>query len=158
MGSFISPLTNRRGDEYGGSIENRLRFPLRVARAVRDVWPEDRPMCVSFTVDDCSPGGTTLEESIRIAEELKCVGCDLIHVLAGQTTADANPPYGRLWLAPFSDIVRNEVKAPTVLGGRISNADEVDTILAAGRADLCIVGTDWTAETPRLSFLEVVRR
>jgi anthraniloyl-CoA monooxygenase len=139
LASFISPLTNRRTDEYGGSFENRVGFPLQVFDAVRAVWPEDRVLAASITASDWRRGGTEPEEAVRLAAILKGHGCDLVHVLVGQTSVRETPNYGRLFLAPFTDQIRNEAGVPTMVGGNITTADDMNTILAAGRADLCIL-------------------
>ncbi len=139
LASLISPLTNRRTDEYGGSFDNRIRFPLRVLDAVREVWPEDRVLSACVTASDWRRGGTKPEDAVRLAAILKEHGCDLIHVIAGQTTVRETPNYGRLFLVPFSDQIRNEADVPTIVGGNITTADDASTILAAGRADLCIL-------------------
>jgi anthraniloyl-CoA monooxygenase len=128
VASFISPLTNHRGDAYGGSFEARLRFPLEVFDAVRGVWPQDRPVGVSLTATDWARGGHGPDESVAVAR-----------VLNGQTTWRSRPEYGPMFLVPFSDRVRNEAGIATVVGGGITTFDQIDTILAAGRADLCIL-------------------
>jgi anthraniloyl-CoA monooxygenase len=137
LSSFISPLTNGRADEHGGSLPNRMRFPLEVFDAVRSVWPAERSLGVSLNGTDWARGGTEPEEAVASARMLKDRGCDLIRVVAGQTTARARPEYGRLFLGPFSDRIRNEAGIATMVGGNITTYDEVDTLLAAGRADLC---------------------
>jgi len=139
LASFLSPLSNRRSDAYGGSLENRLRFPLEVFDAVRAVWPQERPLSACFSATDWARHGLPTLEAVAIALAFKNCGCDLIHVVTGQTTDDANPPYGRSWETAFSDLIRNEALVPTMTGGNIATADEMNTILAAGRADLCIV-------------------
>jgi anthraniloyl-CoA monooxygenase len=136
LASFLSPLTNRRTDEYGGSAENRLRFPLEVFEAVRDAWPNDRPISVRLSATDWEDGGITAEDSVAIAQEFARRGCDLIDVSTGQTTPDSQPVYGRMFQTPFSDQIRNEAGLATMCVGNITNADQVNTILAAGRADL----------------------
>ncbi|HEY3211534.1 MAG TPA: FAD-dependent monooxygenase [Actinomycetota bacterium] len=137
--SFISPLSNRRADEYGGSLENRIRFPLEILEAVRAAWPEERPLAVSLSVTDWARGGLDAGDGVAAAKMLKERGCDLIQVQAGQTTMRASPVYGRMFLASYSDRVRNEVGVPTLVGGNITTRDEVNTLLAAGRADLCVL-------------------
>lgn len=139
LGSFISPLTNHREDAYGGSPSGRLRFPLAVLDAVRAAWPEDRPIGVSLTVNDCVPGGISPEDAADAARALHQHGADIIHVLAGHTTAHAHPAYGRGFLTALSDVIRNEARVPTMVGGFLVTSDEVNTVLAAGRADLCIM-------------------
>jgi len=139
LASFLSPLTNTRGDEYGGSLENRLRFPLEVFDAVRAVWPEDRPLSVALTVDDCAKGGLSVDHGVVVVRTLREHSCDLIAVLAGQTTPDAKPPYGPGFLTPLSDRIRNEAFVPTITAGRLTTTDQVNTIITAGRADLCVL-------------------
>lgn len=139
LASFLSPLSNKRADEYGGSLENQLHFPLEVFDAVRAAWPEDRPLSVAFTVSDCAKGGLEIEEAIAITRAFQEHGCVMIEPLAGQTVADAEPAYGRGFLTPLSDRLRNEADIATMVGGYLTTSDEVNTILAAGRADLCIM-------------------
>jgi anthraniloyl-CoA monooxygenase len=137
LSSFISPLTNRRTDEYGGSVENRLKYPLEVFDAVRAVWSADKPMSVRISATDwVEDGGLTGEDAVEIALLLKAHGLDLIDVSAGQTTSYAEPVYGRMFQVPFADAIRNDVKIATMTVGNITTADQVNTILAAGRADL----------------------
>ncbi len=139
LGGFISPLTNLRSDDYGGRLNNRLRFPLEVLDAVRAAWPADRPLGVSCTVDDCAPGGLPADEASAVTRAFHDHGADIIHVLAGHGIPDAHPAYGRGFLTAASDLVRNEARVPTMVGGFLVTADEINTILAAGRADLCIM-------------------
>ena len=139
LASFLSPLTNRRSDEYGGSLEQRMRFPLEVFDAVRAIWPEHKPISVALSVTDCVKGGFSVEDTIVVARTLQEHGCDIIAVLAGQTTPDGEPAYGRGFLTPLSDRVRNEAGIPTLVGGYLTTSNEMNTILAAGRADLCIM-------------------
>jgi anthraniloyl-CoA monooxygenase len=139
LGGFLSPLANRRDDEFGGSLEDRLRFPLRVVEAVRAAWPEDRPLWAAVAVTDWAPGGLAPEEAVATAKALAGAGCDLLQVTAGQTTAATRPDYGRFALVGWSDLVRNEAAVPTLVGGNLTTADEVNTVLAAGRADLCLL-------------------
>ncbi len=139
LASFLSPLSNRRGDDYGGSLENRLRFPLEVFDAVRAAWPEERPLSVALSITDCARGGLEIEEDITLARLLKEHGCDMIEALAGQTTLDSEPSYRRGFLTPLSERVRNEAGIATLVGGYLTTSDEVNTILAAGRADLCVM-------------------
>ena len=136
LASFISPLTNVRTDEFGGSLVNRLRFPLEVFGAVRAVWPPHKPMSVRISATDWKDGGVTGEESVEIARAFAREGCDLIDVSTGQTVHDAEPIFGRMFQTPFSDQIRNEAKLATMCVGNITTADQVNTILAAGRADL----------------------
>ena len=137
LSSFITPVSNRRTDEYGGSLENRMRFPLEVFDAVRAAWPDDKPMSVRISATDwVGTDGVEGGDAVGIAAMLKQRGCDLIDVSAGQTTPDAKPVYGRMFQAWLSEQVRNEAGIPTVAVGNITTADQVNTILAAGRADL----------------------
>jgi anthraniloyl-CoA monooxygenase len=136
LASFISPLTNKRSDEYGGSLENRARFPLEVFRAMRAVWPQDKPMSVRISATDWAEGGLTGEDSVELARLFAAAGCDLIDVSTGQTVADAEPVYGRMFQTPFSDQIRNEAGLATMCVGAITTTDQVNTIVAAGRADL----------------------
>lgn len=147
VASFLSPLTNLRTDQYGGSLGSRLRFPLEIFDAVRQIWPRDRILSVSLCVSDWVRGGLEVSEARTIAAIFKEHGCDVIHVVTGQTTADARPVYGRAWQTHFSDEIRNEVKIPTITSGNITAADEVNTILAAGRADLCIASPEALPES-----------
>jgi anthraniloyl-CoA monooxygenase len=136
LASFISPLTNRRNDEYGGTIENRMRFPLEVFRAARAVWFPEKPMSVRISATDWHPDGLTGEELVRVAELLKEAGADLIDVSAGQTVPDQQPVYGRMFQTPFADKIRNEVGIATMAVGNITIPDQVNTIVLQGRADL----------------------
>jgi anthraniloyl-CoA monooxygenase len=139
LASFISPLSNRRRDEYGGSIEARIRFPLEIFDAVRDTWPERKPLCVSISASDLTRRGLQPEEGMAVARAFKDNGCDLIEVLAGQTVMNDSPSYGRYFLADLSDLVRNLAGVKTMTRGRITKPDEANTILAGGRADLAIM-------------------
>jgi len=140
LASFLSPLTNTRTDGYGGPLANRLRFPLRVFRAVREVWPREKPMSVRVSATDWAEGGITEEESVAIAEAFAAEGCDLVDVSTGQTVAWSRPVYGRMFQTPFSDRIRNEAKVATMCVGNITSADQINTIVAAGRADLVALG------------------
>lgn len=139
LGSYLSPLTNLRNDDYGGELATRLRFPLEVVDAVRAVWPAERPLLAAINATDWAPHGTTEIDALTAARALAEHGCDLIEVLAGQTTAGARPSYGRYFLAPYSEMVRVGAGVRTMCRGGISSPDDVNTILAAGRADLCVV-------------------
>jgi len=139
LSTFISPLTNRRTDQYGGSLENRMRFPLEVLSAVRAVWPEDKPISVRVSATDWAPGGIEGSDAVEVAAMLKARGCDIVDVSAGQVVPYAKPKYGRLFQTPFSDRIRHEVEMPTMAVGAISSYTDVNTILAAGRADLCAI-------------------
>ncbi|MCW3474374.1 bifunctional salicylyl-CoA 5-hydroxylase/oxidoreductase [Limobrevibacterium gyesilva] len=136
LASFISPLTNHRTDEYGGALENRLRFPLEVFDAMRAVWPNHKPMSVRISATDWEDGGITGDDAVEIARAFSRHGCDLIDVSTGQTTPEARPVYGRMFQTPFSDQIRNDGPLATMCVGNITTADQVNTILAAGRADL----------------------
>jgi len=136
LASFISPLTNQRTDEYGGSVANRLRYPLEVFDAMREVWPAHKPMSVRISATDWAEGGITGQDAVEIARAFAEHGVDLVDVSAGQTVRDARPIYGRMFQTPFSDQVRNEAQVATMCVGNITTADQVNTILAAGRADL----------------------
>jgi len=136
LASFISPLTNRRTDEYGGALENRLRFPLEVFAALRERWPIHKPMSVRISATDWKDGGITGEDSVEIARAFAREGCDLIDVSTGQTVYDAEPVFGRMFQTPYSDQIRNEAGIATMCVGNITSADQINTILAAGRADL----------------------
>jgi anthraniloyl-CoA monooxygenase len=137
LSSFITPLSNTRNDEYGGPLENRMRFPLEVFRAMREVWPSERPMSVRISATDWVPQGVTGDAAVQIARAFVAAGADIIHVSTGQTSVEAQPIYGRMYQTPFSDQVRNEARIPTIAVGNITEADQVNAVIAAGRADLC---------------------
>ena len=137
LSAFISPLTNRRDDAYGGSIAQRCRFPLEVLGAMRAVWPQDKPISVRISAHDWAPGGNTADDAIEIARLFKAAGADLIDVSSGQTTRAAQPVYGRMYQTPFADRIRNEVGIATMAVGAIFDPDHVNSIIMAGRADLC---------------------
>ena len=139
LSSFISPLTNHRDDEYGGSLENRLRYPLEIFRAVRAVWPEDRPMSVRISAHDWVPGGITPDDAVEIAKAFKAAGADLIDCSSGQVSKQEKPVYGRMFQTPFADRIRQEAGIATMAVGAINEADHANSIIAAGRADLCAV-------------------
>lgn len=139
LASFISPLTNERDDEYGGSLENRMRFPLEVFAAARAVWPAHKPMSVRISAVDWKPGGMEPGDAVEVARLLKAHGCDITDVSAGQTVPDARPQYGRQFQTPFADRIRHEVGIATMAVGNISSYMDVNTILAAGRADLAVM-------------------
>ncbi len=139
LASFISPLTNTRTDEYGGTLENRMRFPLEVFDAVRACWPEEKPMSARISAVDWAPGGMEPEDAVAVAKLLRSHGCDIIDVSAGQTVPYAKPVYGRQFQTPFSDRVRHEAEIATMAVGNISSFEDVNSILAAGRADLCVM-------------------
>ncbi|WP_412069176.1 bifunctional salicylyl-CoA 5-hydroxylase/oxidoreductase [Rubrivirga sp. IMCC43871] len=139
LSSFLSPLTNRRTDAYGGSLDNRLRFPLEVWDAMRAVWPEDKPMSVRLSASDWVDGGTTIDDAVEMARAFYAHGADLIDVSSGQVSPDQKPVYGRMWQTPFAERIRLEVGAPVMAVGNIYEPDHVNSILAAGRADLCLL-------------------
>jgi anthraniloyl-CoA monooxygenase len=139
LSGFISPLSNQRTDAYGGAFENRMRFPLEVFDAVRANWPKHKPMSVRISATDWAPGGTTPEDGLKIATAFRDHGADIIDVSAGQTSRWANPVYGRMFQTPFSEMIRNECRIPTIAVGNITTADQVNTIVAAGRADICAI-------------------
>jgi anthraniloyl-CoA monooxygenase len=146
LASFLSPLTNARTDTYGGHLQNRMRYPLDVFQAVRAVWPESKPLAAALCCVDGARGGLELAESVEIARSLKAHGCDLITVQAGYTVQDdpmtgQMPPYGAGFLTPLSDRIRNEVGIATLVGGYLTTANQMNTILASGRADLCLLYT-----------------
>ena len=136
LATFLSPVTNKRPDEYGGSMENRLRYPLEVFDACRAVWPENRPMSVRISATDWIDGGTTADDAVEFATAFKAHGCDLINVSTGQTDAAEKPIYGRMFQAPFSEQIRAEAGIPTLVAGNIFDWDQVNTIVGAGRSDL----------------------
>ncbi len=139
LASFLSRLTNRRDDEYGGSPEARMRFPLEVAGAVRAAWPSERAFGVRLQCSDWARGGLEVDDALAVAVALKDRGCDLIEVAAGQTVAGGHPDYRRLYLVPFADRIRNDAGMSVMVGGNLTRPDDVNTVLAAGRADLCAV-------------------
>jgi anthraniloyl-CoA monooxygenase len=140
LASFLSPLTNLRRDEYGGDVANRLRFPLEVFAAMRAAWPADRPMSVRISATDWAEGGLSDEDCLAISRAFTAAGADLIDVSTGQTVADAEPSYGRMFQLPWSDMIRNEAGIATMCVGSITTADQVNTIIAANRADLVALG------------------
>ncbi len=139
MSSFLTPLANQRSDRYGGSLENRMRYPLEVFDAVREVWPDGKPISVRISATDWVEGGFEGDDAVAFAAELKRHGCDIIDVSTGQTSIYAEPEYGRLYQTPFSDRIRNEVGIPTMTVGAVSSIDDIHNILVAGRADLCVM-------------------
>ena len=139
LGSFISPLTNQRGDNYGGSVKKRMRFPLELFDAVRKVWPDEKPIAVVLSATDWVDGGFEPGDAVVVARMLKAHGCDLITVLAGQTTLHESPNYTPGFLTPYSERVRNEAGIATMTAGHLTTDDQVNTLIAAGCADLCIM-------------------
>ncbi len=147
LSSFITPLTNRRTDDYGGSLENRMRFPLEVFHAVRKVWPDEKPISVRISAHDwVGPDGVQPQDAVAISRMLAEHGADLVDVSAGQTSIDAKPVYGRMFQTPFSDRIRNEVGIGTLAVGNIYDPDHVNSILMAGRADLVCLGRPHLAD------------
>jgi anthraniloyl-CoA monooxygenase len=145
LASFISPLSNRRRDAYGGSLENRLRFPLRVLDAVRSAWPSDRRLLVAFSAADWARGGLAAEDAKAAATAFAGHGCDYVTVLGGQTTWSSRPAYGRCFNALMAGKIRLEAGVPTVAAGGIGDLDDVRTVLLSGRADLCLLDhARWT--------------
>ncbi|HXS61517.1 MAG TPA: bifunctional salicylyl-CoA 5-hydroxylase/oxidoreductase, partial [Streptosporangiaceae bacterium] len=140
LSSFISPVTNQRTDAYGGSLENRLRYPLEVFSAMRAVWPAGRPMTVRISATDWVPGGLNGEDSVAVARAFAAAGADAIDVSTGQVTPDERPAFGRSYQTPFADAIRNRAGLATIAVGVISSYDDVNSIVLAGRADLCAIG------------------
>ena len=162
LSSFISPLTNCRTDEYGGSLENRCRYPLRVFLAMRAAWPAHKPISVRISAHDWVEGGITPDDAVQIARRFKDAGADMIDCSSGQVSKQERPVYGRMFQTPFADRVRNEAKIATLAVGSIFEADHANSIIAAGRADLCAVGRPhlanpaWTlTEAAKIGFAAV---
>jgi anthraniloyl-CoA monooxygenase len=156
LSSFLSPLTNRRTDEYGGAHENRARYPLEVFKAVREAWPEDRPISVRLSCNDWFPGGNTPQDALVFAKLFKAAGADMIDCSSGQVVKEERPVYGRLFQTPFADLIRNEGHIPTIAVGAISEADHANSIIAAGRADLCAIARPHLAD-PAWTLHEAAR-
>lgn len=146
LSSFLSPLTNVRTDEYGGSHKNMARYPLEVFAAVRQAWPENKPISVRLSCHDWTEGGNTPEDAAIYAQMFKDAGADLIDCSSGQVSKEEKPVYGRLFQTPFSDKIRNEIGIPTIAVGAISEADHANSIISAGRADLCAVARPHLAD------------
>ncbi len=162
LSSFISPLTNQRTDEYGGSLANRMRYPLEVFAAVRAAWPQPLPMSVRISAHDWVEGGITPDDAVEIARAFKAAGADMIDCSSGQVSKREQPVFGRMFQTPFADRIRNEAGIPTIAVGAISEADHVNSIIAAGRADLCAVARPhlanaaWTLqEAARIGYRDV---
>ncbi|WP_374411485.1 bifunctional salicylyl-CoA 5-hydroxylase/oxidoreductase [Hydrogenophaga sp.] len=162
LSSFISPLTNHRDDDYGGSLENRLRYPLEVFAAVRAAWPADKPMSVRISAHDWVEGGITPDDAVEIARAFKAAGADMIDCSSGQVSKKERPVFGRMFQTPFADRIRQEAGIPTIAVGAISEADHANSILAAGRADLCAVARPhlanpaWTlTEAAKIGYVAV---
>ncbi len=156
LSSFISPLTNRRTDDHGGSLENRCRYPLRVFRAMRAAWPAGKPMSVRISAHDWVEGGITPADAVRIARLFKDAGADMIDCSSGQVSKEERPVFGRMYQTPFADRIRNEAGIPTIAVGAIYEADHANSIIAAGRADLCAVGRPHLAN-PAWTLAEAAR-
>jgi anthraniloyl-CoA monooxygenase len=139
LASFLSPLTNVRDDEYGGSVQNRLRFPLEVLRAVRAAWPAAKPLSVRLSACDWAEGGLSESDVVHIAKAMAAEGADILDISSGQTVSKQKPVYGRMWQTPLADMVRNLAGVPTIAVGNIFEPDHVNSIIAAGRADLCAI-------------------
>lgn len=146
LSSFISPLTNQRNDEYGGSLENRCRYPLEVFAAIRAVWPDEKPISVRISAHDWTEGGITPDDAVEIARLFKAAGADMLDCSSGQVSKQEKPVYGRMFQTPFADRIRNEVQVPTIAVGAIFEADHVNSIIAAGRADLCALARPHLAD------------
>jgi anthraniloyl-CoA monooxygenase len=162
LSCFISPLTNQRHDLYGGSLEKRLRYPLEVFSAVRAAWPPDLPISVRISAHDWVEGGITPGDAVQIARAFKAAGADMIDCSSGQVSAQQKPTYGRMYQTPFADRIRQEAGIATIAVGAISEADHVNSILAAGRADLCAVARPhlanpaWTlTEAARIGYKDI---
>ncbi len=156
LSAFLSPLTNRRGDAYGGSLANRLRFPLEVFAAVRAAWPAHKPMSVRISAVDWVDGGTTPDDAVAMARAFKAAGADMVDCSSGQVSADQKPSYGRMYQVPFADRIRQEAGVATIAVGAISEADHVNSIIAAGRADLCAIARPHLAN-PAWTLTEAAR-
>jgi anthraniloyl-CoA monooxygenase len=162
LSAFLSPLTNRRRDEYGGSLANRVRYPLAVFAAIRAAWPAHKPISVRISAHDWVEGGNTADDAVEIARQFKEAGADLIDVSSGQVSKDEQPVYGRMFQTPFADRIRNEAGIATIAVGAISEADHVNSIVAAGRADLCAIARPhlanpaWTLmEAAKIGYLDI---
>ncbi len=156
LSSFLSPLTNQREDDYGGPLENRLRYPLEVFAAVRAAWPQDKPLSVRISAHDWVEGGTTPQDAVEIARAFKAAGADMIDCSSGQVSKREKPVYGRMFQTPFADRIRQEAGIATIAVGAISEADHANSILAAGRADLCAVARPHLAN-PAWTLTEAAR-
>jgi anthraniloyl-CoA monooxygenase len=140
LSSFLSPVTNHRDDEFGGNMDNRMTFPLRVLRAVRDAWPANKPISARISATDWIEGGLTKKDMLALATGLKDAGLAVINVSTGQVTKEEDPIYGRMFQAPFADQIRNEVGIATIVAGNVTSADQANTLIAAGRADIVAFG------------------
>ena len=146
LSAFITPLLNNRQDTYGGSLENRLRYPLEVLARIQEVWPNSKPLSVRISATDWFDGGIGAEDAVEIARAFANARVDIIDVSAGQTTPHAEPVYGRMFQTPFSDRIRHEVGIPTMAVGNIYEVDHVNSILVSGRADLCCLARPHLAD------------
>jgi anthraniloyl-CoA monooxygenase len=146
LASFLSPLTNKREDEYGGDVENRLRYPLEVLQAVRAAWPMHKPVSVRLSACDWAEQGLSESDLLAIARTLAAAGADILDISSGQTVPTQKPVYGRMWQTPFSDLIRNTLSVPTIAVGNIFEADHVNSIIASGRADLCAIARPHLAD------------
>ena len=162
LSSFISPLTNKRDDEYGGTLEQRCRYPLEVFAAIRAAWPQHKPISVRISAHDWVPGGTTPDDAVQIARLFRQAGADMIACSSGQVSKEEKPAYGRMYQTPFSDRIRNEAGIATMAVGAIYEADHANSIIAAGRADLCAIARPhlanphWTLhEAARIGFTHI---
>jgi anthraniloyl-CoA monooxygenase len=141
LSSFLSPLSNSRTDDYGGSLENRMRYPLEVFAAVRAAWPEGKPISVRISATDwMEDAGMTLEHSVEFSRALKAAGCDLIDVSTAGNSPDSKPIYGRMYQVPFAETIRYEAEIPVMAVGALLGEDHANTVIAAGRADLAVLG------------------
>jgi anthraniloyl-CoA monooxygenase len=139
LSGFISPITNVRTDEYGGSLKNRMRYPLEIVDAIREVWPQQKPLSVRVSASDWVEGGIRVEDTVAVARMLDEHNVDIVDVSSGQVTPDQKPVYGRMFQVPFSERVRIETGVATMAVGNIYEPDHVNSIVAAGRADLCLL-------------------
>ena len=139
LNTFLSPKTNHREDAYGGSLENRMRFPLEVYLALRSAWPDEKPISVRISANDWIEGGFAPEDAVEVAKAFKAVGCDIMDVSSGQVVAEEEPIYGRLFQLPFSERVRLEAGVPTMTVGNIQSYADANSIIAGGRADICVI-------------------
>jgi anthraniloyl-CoA monooxygenase len=147
LASFLSPLTNIRTDEFGGSVQNRLKYPLEVFTAIREVFPKEKPISVRISATDWAENGISEQDVLVISEAFKQAGADIINVSTGNTVAHQKPIPGRMWQTPFSDTVRNTVHIPTITAGTIQDIDQINTILLNGRADLVALGRPLLLDT-----------
>jgi anthraniloyl-CoA monooxygenase len=140
LASFLSPLTNTRDDDYGGDVFGRLRFPLEVLQAVRDVWPAERLLSVCFSASDLEPGGLATVDALEIARQLRQHGADVLHVASGQTTPRSRPEFSTGFNAEWSDLIRNEAGGPVMTSGNLPSVADINHVLLGGRADLAALG------------------